>query len=200
MAGGRIITDLPGYIPAFGCAGLPLPSHLRKVSIRSWSDFGLPDYKPEGFNVKAAQDFRKNSGGSWFNIAHNTDSGVGRNPDGRKLPGNNSEKQWSDRPIQRLCDSQKVPGFRFDGSGRSFQTASVKQSAARETAEILQAAATRAVHQISPGWRAKHYDETDKMQLAGVYGSKSNSRKAASAQIARIPFALSRHIARVYKP
>jgi hypothetical protein len=25
----------------------------------------------------------KNSGGSWFNIAHNTTSGKGRNPDGR---------------------------------------------------------------------------------------------------------------------
>src|SRR6185369_277981 len=27
---------------------------------------------------------RKNNGGSWFNIAHNTTSGKGRNPDGRK--------------------------------------------------------------------------------------------------------------------
>lgn len=33
-----------------------------------------------------------------------------------------------------------------------------------------------------------------------VLGSKSVSRKAASAQIAKIPFALSRHIARAYKP
>lgn len=28
----------------------------------------------------------KNSGGSWFNVAHNTTSGCGRNPDGRKAP------------------------------------------------------------------------------------------------------------------
>lgn len=29
----------------------------------------------------------KNAGGSWFNVAHNTTSGNGRNPDGRKGPG-----------------------------------------------------------------------------------------------------------------
>ena len=34
----------------------------------------------------------------------------------------------------------------------------------------------------------------------GHTGSKSDSRKAASAQIAKIPFPLSRHIARCYKP
>jgi hypothetical protein len=32
------------------------------------------------------------------------------------------------------------------------------------------------------------------------FGSKSTARKAASAQIAKIPFALAQHIARVYKP
>lgn len=30
---------------------------------------------------------RKNAGGSWFNVAHNTTSGKGQNPDGRKNPG-----------------------------------------------------------------------------------------------------------------
>jgi hypothetical protein len=35
---------------------------------------------------------------------------------------------------------------------------------------------------------------------ASSYGSKSNSRKAASAQIAKIPFTLARHIARCLKP
>jgi len=29
----------------------------------------------------------KNTGGSWFNVAHNTTSGKGRNPDGRKNGG-----------------------------------------------------------------------------------------------------------------
>lgn len=37
-------------------------------------------------------------------------------------------------------------------------------------------------------------------QGAAAHSSKSNSRKAASAQIAKIPFVLSSHIARVYHP
>lgn len=38
---------------------------------------------------QAVRDARatKNAGGSWFNVAHNTTSGKGRNPDGRKQPG-----------------------------------------------------------------------------------------------------------------
>lgn len=85
---------------------------------------------------------------------------------------------------------------------------------------------------LSPGWRSKHYDDTDKMRLGTKQGgdcfndpswpgkqggvtkhgsgpiwfdtgiaqhsSKSNSRKAASAQIAKIPFPLARHIARCF--
>jgi len=44
---------------------------------------------------------RKNNGGSWFAIAHNTTSGHGRNPDGRKAP---SGTQWfNDGP--RTSDS-----------------------------------------------------------------------------------------------
>lgn len=43
-----------------------------------WGD--VPALMPPTFRAT------KNNGGSWFNIAHNTTSGKGRNPDGRKLP------------------------------------------------------------------------------------------------------------------
>ena len=106
----------------------------------------------------------------------------------------------------------KTPGFRFDGSGRSFQSESVHR-------------------QISEGWRMKHYDETEKMRIAGdaerrvglvveetgikqggdwfndsqpsisrLTSSKSNARKAASAHIAKIPEPLARWIARAWYP
>jgi hypothetical protein len=71
---------------------------------------------------------------------------------------------------------------------------------------------------ISEGWRAKHYDSTAKMQIAGdgvkkvdngytgMSGwwnghtwSKNTARKAASAHIAKIPLALSRHIAQAWR-
>lgn len=59
-----------------------------------WRPPGHPDHKPGlAFNPAAqggaVREDRamKNNGGSWFNIAHNTTSGKGRNPDGRKQPG-----------------------------------------------------------------------------------------------------------------
>lgn len=171
--------------------------------------------------------------------------------------------------------SPKVPWFRFDGSGGSFQTASVNSRKNGEgtqwrscgcneenrmvprgvkapgmnwsdqtkpgqdfTRIAGQQAGRKTIHQISKAWRAKHYDETDKMHLTnqresdsvkhgegGVTkgpnggwfkdlkrdgkgetgylsrsGSKSNSRKAASAQIAKIPFPLASYIARCFRP
>lgn len=78
---------------------------------------------------------------------------------------------WGDVPALLPAGApRKVAGFRFDGSGRSFQTASVKEF----------------------GW-AKESDLRHN-------SSGSPARKRASAQIAKIPFALSSHIARVYLP
>lgn len=51
----------------------------------------------------AGRVFKNGDGGSWFNL----------NPDGSPGAANNAR------------DGRKVPGFRFDGSGGSFQTASV---------------------------------------------------------------------------
>lgn len=76
---------------------------------------------------------RKNTGGSWFAVAHNTTSGHGQNPDGRKNGGD-----WF-------------------GSGADCS-------------------------------------------LQRRAGSKSSARRAASARIAKIPFPLAQHIARVYYP
>lgn len=95
-----------------------------------WGD--VPALLPEP--VRAT----KNSGGSRFNVAHNTTSGVGNNPDGRK--------------------ASKDSG---GGYGGSF------------------------------GW-----DDTPMRRG----NSKSPRRKFASAMIAKIPLALSRHIARTYRP
>lgn len=83
----------------------------------------------------------KNGGGSWFDVAHNTESGTGQNPvNGVKpRPGTgvkNARNWWS------------------DGEG----------------------------------------------SLSATTSSRSSARKAASAQIAKIPFPLSSYIARALKP
>jgi hypothetical protein len=77
----------------------------------------------------------------------------------------------------------KVPGFRFDGSGRIFQTASVSL-------------AEEGIKQRGSGreWFAGE-------GTMGRLPSKSNAaRKAASAQIAKIPFPLADWIAKTFLP
>ena len=98
----------------------------------------------------------KNGGGSWFNIAHNTESGHGQNPDGRKLPG-----------------------FRFGGSGGSFQSRCVEETGIKQGGDWF---------------------NNSEPYIARLSGSKSSARKAASAQIAKIPLPLARHIAASWHP
>lgn len=69
-----------GDVPAL----MPLRSRsATKVGGLDWSKHAQPDYRTSG----AAGCFRdsaiKNTGGSWFAIAHNTTSGKSQNPDGR---------------------------------------------------------------------------------------------------------------------
>lgn len=85
---------------------------------------------------------------------------------------------WGDVPaLMPIGNHSKVPGFRFDGSGKSFQSASVEG--------IKQSGLSGAA------W----FDEG-----AARHSSRSNARKRASALIAKIPLPLSLHLARVFKP
>jgi hypothetical protein len=148
--------DVPALMPAIVKTPAKRPGH-------DWNRFKetgetSPHWRADGedsYHGSQADRATKNSGGSWFNVAHNTTSGKGQNPDGRKLPG-----------------------FRFDGSGRSFQSASVEG--------------------VKNGndW----FSSGENCSLQRRAGSKSSARKFASAMIAKIPLPLSRHIARTYKP
>jgi hypothetical protein len=103
----------------------------------------------------------------------------------------------------------KNPGFRFDGSGKSFQSESVKVTGLDWS------------RHGKPGYKAKGFNVTaaqryrmdheglkqggdwfnaEQPSISRRTGSKSNARKAASAAIAKIPFPLARHIAAVWKP
>jgi hypothetical protein len=102
----------------------------------------------------------KNGGGSWFSIGSPNQKQTGQNPDGRKLPG-----------------------FRFDGSGRSFQTESVREHLKVDLLE---------------GGRRDHPDAFGLPIPNTSHGG--SARKAASAKIAKIPLGLARHIGRCWKP
>lgn len=79
-------------------------------------------------------------------------------------------------------DGRKNPGFRFDGSGKSFQSESVN----------------RHVEGRKDG--GDWFGAGEDCSLQRRAASRSPARKAASAKIAKIPFALSAWIARTYAP
>ena len=101
---------------------------------------------------------------------------------------------------------QKVPGFRFDGKGGSFQTASVNETTGHKTQgmnwsdqskrgqDFTRIAGRRAEGVKQGGSGAAWFDGA-----IPSMSSKSKSRKAASATIAKIPLPLARWIARVYR-
>ena len=81
---------------------------LVKVPGLNWSGSDKPGYVAQAFNSTAEQRLKatKNDGGSWFNVAHNTTSGTGQNPDGRKvakdaLGGYGGGFGWDDSPLRR---------------------------------------------------------------------------------------------------
>lgn len=90
---------------------------------------------------------------------------------------------WGDVPalMPVTLKTVKVPGFRFDGSGRSFQSASVEGT------------------KQGGDWFAEARKGGPGGTTASL-GSKSPARKMASAMIAKIPLPLSRHIARAWLP
>jgi hypothetical protein len=152
----------------------------------------------------------------------NVKRGMKRNPDGSAHPTGSwfaiADSSQGDRR-----DGQKVPGFRFDGSGRSFQTASVEATGVQGTKGIPNGPAPNGTGNTSWffGKRADPRDMrlvngewvrldgttiiggdwfSDPASTCRKHGSRSQARKAASAQIAKIPFPLSQWIAQVYKP
>lgn len=108
---------------------------------------------------------------------------------------------WGDVPalMPRVVDGRKVPGFRFDGSGGSFQSASVAAHvnplAALAPSKMSDGAMADGRKGRGAGAGAAWFD-----QNISSLPSSSPRRKAASAAIAKIPLTLSRHIGRVYKP
>jgi hypothetical protein len=84
-----------------------LPKAVKHIKVSTmgagWYPPGHPKHvKGLGFNTHAERAI-KNTGGSWFNVAHNTTSGKGRNPDGRgiKVPGRGAKGWFGDYAEQK---------------------------------------------------------------------------------------------------
>jgi hypothetical protein len=98
--------DVPALMPH-------VVKHERKVAMASWRHPDDPRHVPgQGFNT-IADRATKNAGGSWFAIAHNTTSGKGRNPDGRKQPGGGAEGWFGSNDGPRRKHHSKHPARKF---------------------------------------------------------------------------------------
>ena len=129
-------------------------------------------------------------GGDWFNGNSSPAARPDRyfKNDGLKLPGNNSPDRWSDREVARLKDYKELnrnPVHELSGQKGIPHRSTGHWTNADENGTKAGAA----YRGQCSGWGVAQYT-----------GSKSKARKAASAAIAKIPFALSKWVASVYYP
>lgn len=117
---------------------------------------------------------------------------------------------WGDVPaLMPMAKAIKVPGFRFDGSGGSFQTASVEGTKVGgidfngygTLGYKAQAFNTTAQQRVMDGIKCGgDWFNDAQPSISRMTSSKSKARKFASAMIAKIPLPLSRHIAAYWMP
>lgn len=167
-----VVENVRGTEPWVGRAAWNFGSYYL------WGD--VPALMPHTLKAqKFNPDGTAHGQGSWFAIADSKNRGAGR----------------------------KNPGFRFDGSGKSFQSESVARHVEGQKMP------TTTGRRTAPGRGARFtsIEPSEGRKGAGAGAewfdqnlcslpSKSPRRKAASAKIAKIPFALSSWIARTYKP
>lgn len=91
--------------------------------------------------------------------------------------------------INEMRDSLKVPGISLSAG----QSVGFNVTAAQRYREGMKQAGISGPRENGKG--DKWFQDG-----AAMHGSKSNSRKAASAMIAKIPYPLAQHIARTFKP
>lgn len=118
---------------------------------------------------------------------------------------------WGDVPalMPVTFKASKVPGFRFDGSGKSFQSASVEFTGVKapgmnwsdQTKRGQDFTRLAGKHAAEGGVKqGGDWFNASQPSMSRLYCSKSPQRKMASAMIAKIPLPLSRHIAATYRP
>jgi len=139
---------------------------------------------------------QKNSGGSWFGqrdgqeLARNDPRDFRRDESGEWVNAPNGVSGGHNHPGNAL-DGKKVPGISFSGYGTpGYKPQGLNVTAAQRYRE------GNAANGIKQGGNWWHDPES----ITRRTSSRSDSRKAASAQIAKIPFELSSHIARYFKP
>lgn len=160
---------------------------------------------------------RKNTGGSWFAQAHNTESGHSQNPvtgEGLKW-GNCPGKRFDERPPNVAAHQErtaKAPGQNWSNFSKTGEKSphwrleglkTVGHVNRRDGHEHTKHLTNSEEHEEDPDGIKQGgdwFNADDPNSISRTTGSKSPKRKAASAKIAKIPFPLAYHIAQVYYP
>ena len=156
-----------------------------------WSD---QTKRGQDFTRHAGNEAIKNAGGSWFNVAHNTTSGTGRNPDGRKTNGAPHIRDGAAH-TRHLTNPSEHAGVKQGGSGAAWWDKALDERRKNPAAFQLRG-------DLIEGRRGVGGRSSIRNRNADPRPSHGNSpkRKFASAMIAKIPLPLSRHIAATFRP
>jgi hypothetical protein len=98
--------DVPALMPiTLGRAVMKLGIAHRPDGVTNFHGHKNPGsrFDGSGRSFQSESVARKNAGGSWFAVAHNTTSDKGQNPDGRKVPGGGAEGWFgtNDHPLRQ---------------------------------------------------------------------------------------------------
>jgi hypothetical protein len=148
-----------------------VPALMPPISSRAKLKGGDAGWRERGPGRQLQDSAIKNLGRSWFNVAHNTTNGKGRNPDGRKVPDRIVHIRDGAPHTRHLTNPFEHEGIKVPGRGAKGWFGSYAEQKATGT--------------ISPG---------------RMHGKNHPKRKFASAMIAKIPEPLSRFIARTFYP
>lgn len=173
--GGRLVRSGP---VEFGMASV---AAVRRVKVDGFNFHQHENGGKGGSFQSAAVAATKNGGGSWFAIANNTKSGHGQNPDGRKV----DLVKFAAERYPELLEGQKLPVGHdaFKSNGKPCNKLTDPRYGSSGTKQ-------------GGDW----FGPGENCSISRRSSSKSSARKAASAQIAKIPFPLSSFIGRVFYP
>lgn len=188
-----VIENVKGAQPWVGKAKAHFGSYYLWGDVESVGRRIVSTRPAFGEGVVAARR-SKNEGGSWFAINHNT--GPGHNPvndevfaDGRKVEGFNFHAYENGEPGGSF-QSAAVAGMKTGHPERSYRNGHVS------TAHLT----NRTEHgtKVSGDWVGSYAEQKSAGTISPgrLHGKNSDSRKAASAEIAKIPLPLSRWVAR----
>jgi hypothetical protein len=189
-----VVENVRGAIPWVG------RSRWNFGSFHLWGD--VPALMPMTFKASKVPGFRfdgsggsfqtasvdhtKNNGGSWFNVAHNTTSGKGKNPVHELASGVKVASEAG-----RRTDPGK--GARFTSRDCGIEGRAVLKEDGTPHARLMPIP-------VGEGRKGKGSGAAWWRENQGAYSSQSSARKQASAMIAKIPLPLAKHIGQTYWP